>query len=149
MKKLSHVNSRGEARMVDVGAKPVVVREASAEAVLHCAAATVRLLKREALPKGDVLAVARVAGIQAAKQTSSLIPLCHQLPLDSVAVDFRIGSRSVAVTCTARTSARTGVEMEALAGAAVATLTLYDMCKAVDAGMRVDGLRVLRKTKGG
>ena len=131
--------------MVDVGAKPVVARLAVAEAMLVCAAGTVRLLKKQALPKGDVLAVARVAGIQAAKQTAGLIPLCHVLPLDAVEVDFRVMARGVWVTCKVRTRARTGVEMEALTGATVAALTLYDMCKAVDKGMRVEGVRVVEK----
>jgi cyclic pyranopterin phosphate synthase len=144
---LSHVDAKGEARMVDVGEKPVVARVATAEAALVCAAGTVRLLKAQALPKGDVLAVARVAGIQAAKQTAGLIPLCHVLALDAVEVDFRVMVRGVRVTCTVRTRARTGVEMEALMGAAVAALTLYDMCKAVDKGMRVEGVRVVKKTK--
>jgi len=134
--------------MVDVGAKPVVARIASAEAKLVCAASTIRLLKRQALPKGDVLAVARIAGIQAAKQTAGLIPLCHVLPLDAVEVDFTVQARGVRVTCTVRTQARTGVEMEALTGATVAALTLYDMCKAVDKTMRVEGVRVAKKTKG-
>ncbi|MEY3480261.1 MAG: molybdenum cofactor biosynthesis protein MoaC [Verrucomicrobiota bacterium] len=147
MKKLSHVNKRGEARMVDVGEKPVVARKASAEASLVCAAGTIRLLKRQALPKGDVLAVARVAGIQAAKQTASLIPLCHVLPLDAVEVDFDVRQGGVRVSCTVRTQARTGVEMEALMGASVAALTLYDMCKAVDKKMRIEGLRVTAKKK--
>jgi cyclic pyranopterin phosphate synthase len=147
MKKLSHVNKKGEARMVDVGTKPVVAREARAEAVLVCSAVTIRLLKKSALPKGDVLAVARVAGIQAAKQTAFLIPLCHVLPMDAVEVDFSIKARGVRVMCTVRTRARTGVEMEALTGASVAALTLYDMCKAVDKGMRVEGVRVVKKTK--
>jgi cyclic pyranopterin phosphate synthase len=147
MKKLSHVNKRGVARMVDVGEKPVVARKASAEASLICAAGTIRLLKRQALPKGDVLAVARVAGIQAAKQTASLIPLCHVLPLDAVEVDFDVRPGGVRVSCTVRTQARTGVEMEALMGASVAALTLYDMCKAVDKKMRIEGLRVTAKKK--
>jgi cyclic pyranopterin phosphate synthase len=146
-KRLSHVDEKGEARMVDVGAKPVVARLAVAEAMLVCAAGTVRLLKKQALPKGDVLAVARVAGIQAAKQTAGLIPLCHVLPLDAVEVDFRVMARGVWVTCKVRTRARTGVEMEALTGATVAALTLYDMCKAVDKGMRVEGVRVVEKRK--
>ena len=133
--------------MVDVGAKPVVARQAVAEAMLVCAASTIRLLKKAALPKGDVLAVARVAGIQAAKQTASLIPLCHVLPLDAVGVEFAIKPRGVKVVCTVRTQARTGVEMEALTGASVAALTLYDMCKAVDKGMRVEGVQVTKKTK--
>jgi len=144
---LSHVDAKGEARMVDVGEKPVVARVATAEAMLVCAAGTVRLLKAQALPKGDVLAVARVAGIQAAKQTAGLIPLCHVLPLDAVEVDFRVMVRGVKVTCMVRTRARTGVEMEALTGAMVAALTLYDMCKAVDKGMRVEGVRVVEKRK--
>jgi len=147
MKKLSHVNKKGEARMVDVGAKPVVPREASAEATLVCSPATIRLLKKSALPKGDVLAVARVAGIQAAKQTALLIPLCHVLPLDSVKLDFEVKARGIKVRCTARTQARTGVEMEALTGAAVSALTLYDMCKAVDKNMRMEGVRVIAKKK--
>jgi cyclic pyranopterin phosphate synthase len=146
-RRLSHVDAKGEARMVDVGEKPVVARVATAEAMLVCAAGTVRLLKAQALPKGDVLAVARVAGIQGAKQAAGLIPLCHVLSLDVVEVDFRVMVRRVKVTCTVRTRARTGVEMEALMGAAVAALTLYDMCKAVDKGMRVEGVRVVKKTK--
>jgi cyclic pyranopterin phosphate synthase len=105
------------------------------------------LLKKQALPKGDVLAVARVAGIQAAKQTAGLIPLCHVLPLDAVEVEFAVKLRGVRVTCTVRTQARTGVEMEALTGATVAALTLYDMCKAVDKKMRVEGVRVVEKRK--
>jgi len=148
VKKLSHITKKGEARMVDVGAKPVVARSALAQATIICAAETVRLLKKQALPKGDVLAVARVAGIQAAKKTSDLIPLCHVLPLDAVEVDFRLMARGVRVTCAVRTWARTGVEMEALTGATVAALVLYDMCKAVDKKMRVEGVRVLLKKKG-
>jgi len=147
MKKLSHVNRHGEARMVDVGGKPVVARSATAEATLACAAATIRLLRQQALPKGDVLAVARIAGIQAAKQTPGLIPLCHALPLDAVEVDFRVLARGVRVACTVRTCARTGVEMEALTGASVAALTLYDMCKAVDKGMRIERVQVVLKKK--
>jgi cyclic pyranopterin phosphate synthase len=146
-KRLSHVDAKGEARMVDVGSKPVVARVATAEAVLVCAAGTIRLLKRQALPKGDVLAVARVAGIQAAKQTAGLIPLCHVLPLDAVGVEFAIKPRGVKVVCTVRTQARTGVEMEALTGAMVAALTLYDMSKAVDKAMRIEGIRVVKKAK--
>ena len=133
--------------MVDVGGKPVVARVATAEAVLVCAAGTIRLLKRQALPKGDVLAVARVAGFQAAKQTAGLIPLCHVLPLDAVGVEFAIKPRGVKVVCTVRTQARTGVEMEALTGATVAALTLYDMGKAVDKAMRIEGIKVVAKKK--
>ncbi len=145
--KFSHLDAKGEARMVDVGGKPVVARVAVAEAVLVCAAGTIRLLKKQAMPKGDVLAVARVAGIQAAKQTAGLIPLCHVLPLDAVGVEFAIKPRGVKVVCTVRTQARTGVEMEALTGATVAALTLYDMSKAVDKAMRIEGIRVVKKAK--
>ena len=147
--KFSHLDAKGEARMVDVGSKPVVARVAVAEAVLVCTAGTIRLLKKQAMPKGDVLAVARVAGIQAAKQTSGLIPLCHVLPLDAVEVEFAVKPRGVKVICTVRTQARTGVEMEALTGATVAALTLYDMSKAVDKAMRIEGVRVVRKAKAG
>ena len=145
--KFSHLDAKGEARMVDVGSKPVVARVAVAEAVLVCAAGTIRLLKKQAMPKGDVLAVARVAGIQAAKQASGLIPLCHVLPLDAVEVEFAVKPRGVKVVCTVRTQARTGVEMEALTGATVAALTLYDMSKAVDKAMRIEGIRVVKKAK--
>ena len=134
--------------MVDVGAKPVLAREAVAEAMLVCAAATIRLLKKDALPKGDVLAVARVAGIQAAKQTAALVPLCHVLPLDAVGVEFTVKPRGVKVVCKVRTQARTGVEMEALTGATVAALALYDMCKAVDKTMVISAIRLLAKSGG-
>jgi len=133
--------------MVDVGAKPVQVRTARAVAELHCKPATIGLLSEHALPKGDVLAVARVAGIQAAKQTAALIPLCHSLPLDKVTVDFTVGEDRIHIAAMARTSARTGVEMEALTAAGIAALTLYDMMKAVDKTMRIEGIRVVEKVK--
>jgi cyclic pyranopterin phosphate synthase len=143
----SHLDSSGEARMVDVGAKPIVPREAVAAGVLRCAPATISALRAQALPKGDVLAVARVAAIQAAKRTDELIPLCHSLPLDRVSVDFEIGDDRIAITATASTSAKTGVEMEALTAVAVAGLTLYDMLKAVDKAMVLGEVQVLKKTK--
>jgi cyclic pyranopterin phosphate synthase len=133
--------------MVNVAGKPVQHRRAVAAARLLCQASTIAALKASALPKGDVLAVAQIAGIQAAKRTSELIPLCHPLPLDLVEVTFRVRRNAVEVTCAAETSARTGVEMEALTGASVAALTLYDMCKAVDKTMRIDGVRLLEKVK--
>ncbi len=133
--------------MVDVHAKPVVHRIATARGKLHCAPETLRLLREKALPKGDVLAVARIAGIQAAKRTADLIPLCHPLPLHHVAVDFAMEEDGVAITCETLTEARTGVEMEALTGASVAALTLYDMMKAVDKAMHIGDLRVTRKEK--
>lgn len=147
MKSFSHLNESGEARMVDVGAKPVQTRTASAAAEIHCQPDTIALLRDQALPKGDVLAVARIAGIQAAKRTSELIPLCHALPLEQVTVDFDIRDSSIGISTTARTNAKTGVEMEALTAAGIAALTLYDMMKAADKTMHVEGLRVTGKTK--
>jgi cyclic pyranopterin phosphate synthase len=145
--KFSHLDEKGAASMVDVAAKPVQRRTALAEANLVCLPATIRALKAQALKKGDALAVARVAGIQAAKQTAQLIPLCHPLPLSRVAIDFRILRGAVRVRCEVVTDAKTGVEMEALTGASIAALTLYDMMKAVDKGMAVEGVRVLKKEK--
>ena len=145
--KFSHLDEQGSARMVDVGAKPVQQRRAVAEATLVCLPETITLLKTRALPKGDVLTVAQIAGIQAAKRTADLIPLCHPLPLEDVAVEFQVGEDAVLVRCTAATSAKTGVEMEALTGASVAALTLYDMCKAVDKTMRIERVRVVEKIK--
>jgi cyclic pyranopterin phosphate synthase len=145
--KFSHIDETGTARMVHVGSKPVQHRRAVATSQLICQPATIRALRAKALPKGDVLAVANIAGIQAAKRTAELIPLCHSLPLDQVQIAFRIRKDRIEVTCTAETHSKTGVEMEALTGASVAALTLYDMCKAVDKTMRIEGIRVLEKTK--
>ena len=133
--------------MVNVGHKPVQRRRAVATGKLICAPATIRALKKNALPKGDVLTVAQIAGIQAAKRTAELIPLCHPLPLNHVAIQFKVRSTAVEIVCTAETSAQTGVEMEALTGVSVAALTLYDMCKAVDKKMRIEGIRVVKKVK--
>jgi cyclic pyranopterin phosphate synthase len=146
-KKFSHLDAQGNARMVNVGVKPVQRRRAVAFAKLVCAPATIRALKQNALPKGDVLTVAQIAGIQAAKRTSDLIPLCHSLALCHVEVNFKLKTNSVDILCVAETNAQTGVEMEALTGASVAALTLYDMCKAVDKKMRIEGVRVLKKIK--
>ena len=146
-KTFSHLNAAGEARMVNVGAKPVQRRRAVAEGRLVCSPATIRALKKNALPKGDVLTVAQIAGIQAAKRTSELIPLCHPLALNHVAVDFKVRRDAVEIFCTAETSAQTGVEMEALTGVSAAALTLYDMCKAVDKTMRIENVRVVEKIK--
>ncbi len=143
----SHLDAQGKARMVDVGAKPEQRRRATAVSRLFCAATTIEALQAKALPKGDVLAVARIAAIQAAKMTSTLIPLCHQLPLDQVAVEFQVMPDFVEVQCTVSTTSRTGVEMEALTGASVAALTLYDMMKAVDKGMVIGETRVVEKVK--
>ena len=143
----SHLDAAGAARMVGVGTKPVQHRRAVAAARLVCQPATIRALRAKALPKGDVLTVAQIAGIQASKRTAELIPLCHPLPLDRVAVEFTLRRDSIDITCTAETSAKTGVEMEALTGASIAALTLYDMCKAVDKTMRIEGVRVVVKVK--
>lgn len=133
--------------MVNVGPKPVQRRRAAAEGRLVCRPATIRALKKKALPKGDVLTIAQIAGIQAAKRTSELIPLCHPLALNHVEVRFKVRRAVVEIFCAAETSAPTGVEMEALTGVSVAALTLYDMCKAVDKTMRIEGIRVVEKTK--
>jgi cyclic pyranopterin phosphate synthase len=146
-KKFSHLTQQGEARMVNVGAKPVQRRRAVAAGRLVCQAATIRALKRNALPKGDVLTVAQIAGIQAAKRTAELIPLCHSLGLNVVEISFQVRATAIEITCAAETSAQTGVEMEVLTGVSVAALTLYDMCKAVDKTMRIEGVRVVEKTK--
>jgi cyclic pyranopterin phosphate synthase len=146
-KKFTHLDAHGAAAMVDVGTKPVVYRQATATGKLLCAASTIRLLKRQALPKGDVLGVARIAGIQAAKRTADLIPLCHPLPLHQIQVEFGVLARAIEITCRVATEARTGVEMEALTGVSVAALTLYDMCKAVDRTMRISEIRVVEKIK--
>lgn len=133
--------------MVNVSRKPAQRRRAVAEGRLVCAPATIQALKKNALPKGDVLTVAQIAGIQAAKNTAGLIPLCHTLPLSHVEVNFSIRSEAIEITCAAETISQTGVEMEALAGVSVAALTLYDMCKAVDKEMRIEGIRVIEKIK--
>ena len=146
-KTFSHLDARGGARMVNVGHKPVQRRRAVAAGKLVCAPATIRALKRNALPKGDVLTVAQIAGIQAAKRTAQLIPLCHPLALNHVAIRFKIRRAAIEVVCTTETSSQTGVELEALTGVSVAALTLYDMCKAVDKKMRIEGIRVLEKIK--
>ncbi len=148
--RLSHVDSRGEARMVDVSEKLPTRRFARAGARVWMAPATLRLLKEQALPKGDVLTVAKVAGIMAAKRTAELVPLCHPLFLTQVDLTFSVSDEDsrVDIECVTRTEERTGVEMEALVGAAVAALTIYDMCKAVDRGMVIGDIRLLEKTGG-
>ncbi|MCL4180794.1 MAG: cyclic pyranopterin monophosphate synthase MoaC [Verrucomicrobia bacterium] len=145
--KFSHLDEDGAARMVNVGAKPLQHRQAIALATLICQPATIRALRRNALPKGDVLTVAQIAGIQAAKRTAELIPLCHDLPCCHIGFRFRVKRDRVELQCAVETTAQTGVEMEALIGASIAALTLYDMCKAVDKTMRIDGVRLLQKIK--
>jgi cyclic pyranopterin monophosphate synthase len=146
MTDLSHVDEgTGAVRMVDVGHKPAVRRRAVAAATVEMAPSTAGRLR--SLPKGDALATAQVAGIMAAKRTSELVPLCHPLPLTVVEVSLEVGDAGVEIVAVAETTAQTGVEMEALTGAAVAALTVYDMAKAIDTGMSVTGIRLLEKTK--
>ncbi len=144
---LTHLNAAGEAAMVDVSAKAPMVREATAEGRIWMDVGTLALIRDNGLKKGDVLAVARIAGIQAAKQTQLLIPLCHQLPLSSVKVQFELESDAVRIDATVKTVAQTGVEMEALTAVSVAGLTIYDMCKAVDKSMRIGDIQLVSKTK--
>lgn len=146
-RQLTHVDARGRACMVDVSAKPATVREATATGKIHLQPATLRLIQHGQVPKGDVFAAARLAGILAAKRTAELIPLCHPLPLEHVEVELRPGRGHIAITATARVTGRTGVEMEALTAVSVAALTLYDMCKAVDKNMRISDIRLVRKSK--
>jgi cyclic pyranopterin phosphate synthase len=148
--RLSHVDETGEARMVDVSGKQLTLRTARVGARVWMAPETLRLLKVQALPKGDVLTVAKVAGIMAAKRTSELIPLCHPIALTQVDLSFSIAEEQsrIDIECVTSTEDRTGVEMEALIGASVAATTIYDMCKAVDRGMVVGDLRLLEKTGG-
>jgi cyclic pyranopterin monophosphate synthase len=148
--KLTHLDAGGRPAMVDVGDKTETLREATAEGFLRIGPAALAALDAGSLKKGDPLVVAQIAGIQAAKRTAELIPLCHTLPLSSVEVQLEIDRQQLAIraTATARVTARTGVEMEALTAVTVALLTAYDMLKAVDRSMRIEGVRLLRKTGG-
>jgi cyclic pyranopterin phosphate synthase len=149
MKSLTHVNDAGEAHMVDVSEKQETAREALAEASVSMLPETLTQLQEASLAKGDVLAVARIAGIQAAKQTSTLIPLCHPLALTKVEVEFEPQPpSSIRIQARCKVTGKTGVEMEALTACSVAALTIYDMCKAVDKGMVIGGIRLLKKTGG-
>lgn len=143
----SHLDADGAARMVDVAGKAVTRRIAIAEGILECLPSTIEALKARALPKGDVLTVAKIAGIQAAKRCDALIPLCHSLPLDAVDITFTIEPAAIRIHAETLTSARTGVEMEALTAVSIAALTIYDMCKAVDKSMTISGIHVTEKIK--
>ena len=148
MDRLSHIGADGRAQMVDVSAKPMSARTAVAKGKIKLQRKTLELISKDRIAKGNVFATARLAGIQAAKQTANLIPLCHTLPLSDVKIDIVGGARDGAeVTCTARTVAQTGVEMEALTGVSIALLTIYDMCKAVDKKMQIADVRLIKKTK--
>ena len=147
---LTHIDDEGRARMVDVGDKPVTDREATAKGHVTIQPETLRLIKAGLMKKGDVLTIAQLAGIMGAKRTSELIPLCHPLPLNQVSVDFELDESNsrIEITASARTSSKTGVEMEALTAVSVAALTVYDMCKAVDRGIRIENIRLVRKRGG-
>ncbi len=144
---LTHIDAAGEASMVDVSAKPVSAREARAEGRILLSPETLRLIGSHEIAKGNVFATARLAGIQAAKQTSLLIPLCHQLQLQHVEVEFAPRPEGIAITSAVRTVGQTGAEMEALMAVSVAALTIYDMCKAVDKAMEIGSVRLVSKTK--
>ena len=150
MAKLSHIDAGGKAKMVDVTAKDESEREAVAAARVFLNAETFATVARGEMAKGDVLTVARIAGIMAAKRTAELVPLCHPLPLTSVGVELSLDetTSTVEITATARTKGRTGVEMEAMTAASVAALTVYDMCKSADKAIRISDIRLLRKTGG-
>ena len=147
---LTHVDESGKASMVDVGSKPDTQRTAVARGSVIMRPETLEAVRTNALKKGDVLGVARIAGIMAAKSTSQLIPLCHPIPLSQVTVEFAFDEKrhAVGITATAKTTGKTGVEMEAMTGVSVAALTIYDMCKSIDRAMRIDGVRLVRKSGG-
>ena len=144
----THLDASGAARMVDVSAKAVTVREATATGLVRCSAAVVQALRDDDVPKGDVLAVARIAGIQATKRTPDLVPLAHPVAVHGVVMDVEVVAAGVALRATVRTAERTGVEMEALTGATVAALTIYDMCKAFSHDIVIESVRLVEKTGG-
>jgi len=155
LRKLTHLDSAGRAKMVDVSGKPITRRTAIAEGFISLQPQTLRAMTQGAVPKGEVLSVARIAGIQAAKRCGELIPLAHPLPIESVEIEFQLPKAEtrkpkadLRITATARICGKTGVEMEALTAVAVAALTIYDMCKAIDKTMVISGIRLLRKTGG-
>ena len=147
MKRLTHIDSDGRAQMVDISAKPLVKRTAVARGKIRLQRETIDLIAKDQIAKGNVFGTARIAGIQAAKQTAHLIPLCHTLPLGHVKIDIVVAKDCAEVKCTAQTIAQTGVEMEALVGVTVALLTIYDMCKAVDKDISISDVRLFEKTK--
>jgi cyclic pyranopterin phosphate synthase len=147
MRRLTHIEADGGARMVDVSAKPMSKRRAVATGKIRLRRETLDLITNDQIAKGNVFSTARIAGIQAAKQTAHLIPLCHTLPLAEVKIDVVSSNQGAEVKCTAQTIAQTGVEMEALVGVTAALLTIYDMCKAVDKKMEICDVRLIEKTK--
>jgi cyclic pyranopterin monophosphate synthase len=147
VKRLTHIGSDGRVQMVDVSAKPLVARKAVATGKIRLRRETLDLISNDQIAKGNVFATARVAGIQAAKQTAQLIPLCHTLPLGEARIEIVTSNQGAEVKCTAQTVAQTGVEMEALTGVTIALLTIYDMCKGVDKKMEISDVRLIEKTK--
>ena len=147
MKQFSHTDEEGKARMVDVGGKPDQQRLARAEGFIHLQEGTIRLIRDNEMKKGDVLSVSEIAGIQAAKRTGELIPLCHPIPLTHVSVKASLKENGVYVTSEVHCTGKTGVEMEALTAVSTALLTVYDMCKAVDPNMQIDSIRLVEKKK--
>lgn len=145
--KFSHIEQSGQVTMVDISGKPVVKRTAVAAGAIFLNPKTIGMIKKGLMKKGDPLSCARIAGILAAKRTGEMIPLCHPLPVDQVAIDFKIGKSSIGITATVITTAKTGVEMEALTAVCVAALTLYDMCKAVDKQMKIGDIALVSKKK--
>ena len=146
-RKLTHLAADGRVRMVDVSGKPLSTRVAIASGQIKVKPDTIKAITHNQVAKGNVFAAAQIAGIQAAKRTAELIPLCHPLPLSDIDVEFETNAEVITATCTARTTAQTGVEMEALTGVAIALLTIYDMCKAIDDAMEISSIRLLKKTK--
>lgn len=148
--RLTHIDDQGAAKMVDVGGKSVTRREAIAEATVRMSPETLRLVVEGQVKKGDVFGAARIAGIMAAKKTAELIPLCHPLPIDAVQVEFRVdeAASAVVITATAGTTAKTGVEMEAIVAASLAALTIYDMCKAAEKGITITDIGLIKKSGG-
>jgi cyclic pyranopterin phosphate synthase len=150
MKEMSHMDEKGRPKMVDVSGKPESQRQAIAKGLVKMQAATFKRIKEGGVEKGDVLAVAQLAGISAAKQTSHLIPLCHPIPIDEVKIDFELDEKNsaVAITAAAKSTGKTGVEMEALTATAIAALTIYDMVKSIDRGVRLENIRLVKKSGG-
>ena len=146
-RELTHITADGRVRMVDVSGKALSARVAIASGQIKVKPETVSAIAQNQIAKGNVFAAAQIAGIQAAKRTAELIPLCHPLPLSNIDVEFETNAKVITATCTARTTAQTGVEMEALTGVVIALLTIYDMCKAIDDAMEISSVRLLKKTK--
>lgn len=147
--KLSHISNKGKAEMVDIGSKKIVHRKAVAEGRIYLKPETVQLIKQQEIQKGEVLSVARVAGINAAKKTYELIPLSHNIPINKVSIDFEVQREHIHIEASASCDWKTGIEMEALTAVSVSALTIYDMCKAVDKDMRITDIKLKEKTKDG